>query len=127
MTRLTDEQLENIERWGSCGDLRDKEGDELCDLVEEIREHRAREAKHALAPLDDWHGRYEAALDTLEAALTQARANALTAEDRIALRYMREQIERNPVAACQDSVSKHHTAMVNAACAAIAKLLGGES
>lgn len=101
MTRLTDEQLKDIEIWASCSDLRDEDGQELCDLVEEIREHRTREAKHE--------------------------RNALTAEDRIALRYMREQIERNPVAACQDSVSKHHTAMVNAACAAIAKLLGGET
>ncbi len=43
----------------------------------------------------------------------------LTDEQREALRYVREMIQRNPLELCQDAVSKRHTVMIRVATATI--------
>lgn len=88
-----------------------------------------------LAALDTWtdaDGNYFVgdelvdAHDVTEKAAAEIRlhrANFLTAEQREALRYVRDHVARNPMELCQDSVSKRHTAMVRVAVETIDALL----
>jgi hypothetical protein len=51
----------------------------------------------------------------------------LTDDQRTALAYVRNMVRHNPIEACQDSISKHHTAMVRLAVETIDALLAKES